>query len=157
MFSKLVDFFFYRGERVGFHGATFRLWKFRTMVQNADALGGYSVCEKDVRVTRIGRFLRRTHLDELPNLINVLRGEMVFIGPRPDVSYYANRIPEPERTIILSVKPGCIDPATLWNFNEGQRLNGKDDPERYYEEVIWPEKIKRQVVFIQSYLKRVSG
>jgi lipopolysaccharide/colanic/teichoic acid biosynthesis glycosyltransferase len=118
------------------------------MVQDADRIGGYSVSDEDGRVTRFGRFLRKTHIDELPNLINVLRGEMVLFGPRPDVPWYANRIPEPERSIIFSVKPGCIDPATLWNLDEGKKLSGKEDPEKYYEEVIWPQKIRKQVNYI---------
>lgn len=120
------------------------------MVQGADRLGSFSVSGNDSRTTKVGKVIRKLHIDELPNLINVLKGEMTLFGPRPDVPYYADRIPEPQRSIILSVKPGCIDPATMWNFNEGQRLNGKQDPEKYYEEVIWPEKIKRQVAFIEK-------
>jgi len=78
---------------------------------------------------------------------------MVLFGPRPDVPWYADRIPEPERSIIFSVKPGCIDPATLWNLDEGEKLSGKEDPEKHYEEVIWPQKIRKQV----SYIERCCG
>ena len=151
--DKIVNYIFYRTERVGRNGKIFTLWKFRSMVFDADSIGGYSVGYDDHRVTRIGRIIRRWHIDELPNLINVIKGEMNLLGPRPDVAYYDERIPEPEKSIILSVKPGCIDPATIWNFNEGIRLRGKEDPDRYYEDVIWPEKIKRQV----AYIKRCCG
>lgn len=161
MLSKVFNFFFYRGERVGKDGKRFKLIKFRTMVYGADRTGSLSVAQDDKRVTRIGRLLRVTHFDELPNLINVLKGEMNLIGPRPDVPFYADRIPEPDRSIILSVKPGCLDPATLWNFNEGMRLMGHEDPEKYYHEVIWPEKLKRQKQFILKWLnpsmKRCTG
>jgi len=114
------------------------------MVQGADKIGSFSVAEDDQRVTRIGRLLRKAHLDELPNLINVIRGEMSIFGPRPEIGYYIDRMPSAIRRVVLSVKPGCIDKATLWNFNEGKRLKGKTDPEAYYEKVIWPEKLRRQ-------------
>lgn len=152
--DRIINYFFYRSERVGKDGKRFTLWKFRTMVHGAEKIGPFSVARSDIRVTRIGRFLRRTHLDEIPNLINVLKGEMSLIGPRPDVPHYADRIPEPDRTIILSVKPGCVDPATLWNFNEGAKLDGQEDPEKYYEEEIWPEKLLRQKTFVLRFLNR---
>lgn len=151
--SRIIEFLFYRSERVGKDGKRFRLWKFRTMVQGADSIGGYSVAWSDNRITKVGSFLRRWHLDEIPNLVNVVKGEMNLIGPRPDVPYYADRIPEPQRSIILSVKPGCLDMATMWDLDEGEQLHGKPDPEKYYEEVIWPEKLRLQVSFIE----RCSG
>ena len=142
--GKLIDFIFYRSRRVGKHGRRFYLWKFRTMVQDADKMGSFSVAEDDRRITRIGHLMRRTHLDELPNLVNVARGEMAIFGPRPEIPYYVNKMPPTIRRVILSIKPGCIDKATMWNFNEGQRLKGKQDQEAYYEKVIWPEKLRRQ-------------
>ena len=120
------------------------------MVQGADRIGPYSVADDDPRVTRIGRLLRRTHLDELPNLINVARREMRLFGPRPDVKHYIDKMTDDERRIILSVKPGCIDLATLRNLNEGERLKGQADPEAYYENVIWPEKKRLQIAWINS-------
>uniref|UniRef100_A0A6M3KAG0 Putative sugar transferase n=1 Tax=viral metagenome TaxID=1070528 RepID=A0A6M3KAG0_9ZZZZ len=114
------------------------------MVKGTEKMGSFSIPEKDKRVTRIGRLLRKTHFDELPNLWNVLKGDMALFGPRPEVSYYVNKMPPAVRRVVLSVKPGCLDRATMWNFNEGQRLNGKEDPEAYYEEVIWPEKLRLQ-------------
>lgn len=142
--AKLIDFIFYRSWRVGKHGRQFYLWKFRTMVKGTEKMGSFSIPEKDKRVTRIGRLLRKTHFDELPNLWNVLKGDMALFGPRPEVPYYVNKMPPAVRRVVLSVKPGCLDRATMWNFNEGQRLNGKEDPEAYYEEVIWPEKLRLQ-------------
>jgi lipopolysaccharide/colanic/teichoic acid biosynthesis glycosyltransferase len=151
--DKILDFIFYRSERVGLHGKRFIMWKFRTMQRDSDKCGSFSVAYGDGRVIPFGRFLRKWHLDELPNLLTVLRGDMAIIGPRPDIPEYADRMPEPERTIILSVKPGCIDFATLWNFNEGMRLErAGEDPDKYYEEVIWPEKLKRQREFILKWL-----
>jgi len=149
--GKLIDFIFYRSRRVGRHGKSFLLWKFRTMVKGADKMGSFSVPEEDRRITSLGRILRKTHFDELPNLINVIRREMAFFGPRPEVPYYVNKMPPAIRRIVLSVKPGCIDKATIWNFNEAQRLKGKKDPEAYYEKVIWPEKLRRQC---ESIIKR---
>ena len=142
--GQFLDFIFYRSLRVGKHGKLFYLWKFRTMVQGADRCGPYSVAEDDGRVTRLGRFLRKYHLDELPNLVNVVRGEMSLFGPRPEVLYYVDKMPIDIRRVVLSVKPGCIDRATLNNLDEGKQLRGKEDPEAYYEKVIWPEKLRRQ-------------
>jgi len=140
----IVDFIFYRSTRIGQHGRPFKLWKFRSMVKGADKLGSYSVAADDARVTRLGRILRRTHLDELPNFFNVLKGDMAFIGPRAEIPYYVEKMPPTIKKIVLSVKPGCIDLATLRNLQEGSLLKGKDDPEIYYEKVIWPEKLRLQ-------------
>jgi len=148
--DSLLDFFFYRGERVGRHGNRFFMWKLRTMVRKADKTGGYSVSADDARVTGIGRILRMYHLDEFPNLINVIKGDMAIFGPRPEVPYYVEKMSPEEREVILSVKPGCVDLATFMNLDEGKQLEGKEDPEKYYEEVIWPLKKKKQIESIQS-------
>lgn len=141
---SLIDFFFYRGWRIGRHGKAFQLWKFRTMVRGADKEGIYSIADDDPRVTRIGKMLRKTHLDELPNIINVVKGDMALFGPRPEVPYFVERMPPQVRKVILSVKPGCIDKATMNNLNEGRRLKGQRDPDAFYEREIWPTKLKLQ-------------
>ena len=142
---------FYLGERVGMNGRLFRMCKFRTMVENAEAIGGFSTPADDPRLTRFGRILRRHKLDELPQLINVLRGEMSMVGPRPDVVKYVNHL-EGENRRILSVRPGMTDYSSLRFFNEGEILSKSDDPERTYLEEILPIKIKLQL----DYVKRRS-
>jgi lipopolysaccharide/colanic/teichoic acid biosynthesis glycosyltransferase len=138
---------FYSGIRVGRSGKPFRMLKFRTMVVNADKVGGPSAAADDPRITNTGRMLRRYKLDELPQLINVLRGEMSIVGPRPEVALYVAMFTESERT-ILSVKPGITDWASLWNSDEGAVLAGSPDPEKTYMEEIRPEKIRLQLRYI---------
>ena len=141
---RIIDFIFYRGERIGQYGKVFKMWKFRTMVHGAANNGPYSVGSDDQRVTRIGKILRRFHIDELPNVINVIKGEMSIIGPRPEVPYYIERMPPTIRRVILSVKPGIIDRASFWDRDEGKRLRGQPDPDGFYERKIWPEKLRLQ-------------
>jgi lipopolysaccharide/colanic/teichoic acid biosynthesis glycosyltransferase len=140
---------FYRGVRVGRGGVPFQMFKFRTMVVNADRIGGPSTADGDPRITRIGRWLRRHKLDELPQFLNVLTGEMSFVGPRPEVPYYVS-LYTPEEKIILSVRPGITDLATLWNANEGEVLATSADPEKAYMEQIRPEKIRLQLEYVHS-------
>jgi lipopolysaccharide/colanic/teichoic acid biosynthesis glycosyltransferase len=142
---------FYRGVRVGRHGKYFRMFKLRTMVVNADKVGGPSAADGDPRITRIGGWLRRHKLDELPQFINVLIGDMSFVGPRPEVPFYTDMFSDGERA-ILSVRPGITDFATLWNSNEGEVLARSADPERTYREEIRPTKIRLQL----EYVKRQS-
>ncbi len=138
---------FYRGVRVGRGGRHFRMFKLRTMVLNADRIGGPSAAAGDPRVTRIGAWLRRRKLDELPQFINVLIGDMSIVGPRPEVPFYTDMYSEQERA-ILSVRPGITDFATLWNSNEGEVLAGSVDPERTYMEKIRPTKIRLQLQYV---------
>lgn len=138
---------FYRGVRVGRSGKQFRMFKFRTMIVNADKVGGPSAASEDPRITGIGRILRRYKLDELPQLINVLRGEMSIVGPRPEVPFYVAMFTESERA-ILSVRPGITDWASLWNSDEGAALAGSPDPEKTYMEEIRPEKIRLQLKYV---------
>jgi lipopolysaccharide/colanic/teichoic acid biosynthesis glycosyltransferase len=140
---------FYRGVRIGRFGKPFRMFKFRTMVANADQIGGPSSASDDARITRVGCFLRQYKLDELPQLINVLRGEMSLVGPRPEVSQYVAMFSAEEKD-ILSVAPGITDWASIWNRDEGKLLAGSRDPERVYLEQIRPEKIRLQLAYVKN-------
>jgi lipopolysaccharide/colanic/teichoic acid biosynthesis glycosyltransferase len=139
---------FYRGVRVGRDGVPFRMFKFRTMVVDAERLGGPSTADDDHRVTVIGRLLRKYKLDEIPQLISVLIGDMSLVGPRPEVERYVRLMSNEER-IVLSVRPGLTDWATLWNSDEGAVLAGATDPERAYLELIRPEKIRLQLEYVR--------
>jgi len=141
---------FYRGVRVGRDGKLFRIFKFRTMVKNAEKMGGPSTAADDPRLLKIGKFLKKFQLDELPQLINVLKGEMSLVGPRPEVPFYVNMMSDGERKIILSVRSGMTDYASLWNFREGEILKGSADPEKAYVEKIRPEKIRLQMKYVKN-------
>ena len=146
---------FYGGVRVGRNGRPFRIFKFRTMVLNAEKLGGPSTAGDDPRITPVGRVLRRYKLDELPQLINVLKGEMTLVGPRPEVPQYVELFSEEERA-ILSVRPGMTDWASLWNSDEGALLAGSPDPEKTYLEKIRPEKLRLQLEYVRTRSLRVD-
>jgi lipopolysaccharide/colanic/teichoic acid biosynthesis glycosyltransferase len=148
---KLEDgsYVFYRGERVGFDGKLFRIFKFRTMIVDAEKSGASSTSDDDSRVIKIGKFLRKYKLDELPQLINVLKGEMSFVGPRPEVKKFTDLYSEKEKQ-ILSVRPGITDWASIWNANEGMLLAGAEDPDKAYLELIRPTKIKLQLRYIRE-------
>ena len=141
---------FFRGLRVGRHGRPFRIHKFRTMVVNAEKLGGPSTPADDPRITTVGRCIRRFNLDELPQFINVLKGEMSIVGPRPEVPQYVEMFTEEERE-ILTVRPGITDWASLWNPDEGAVLAGSDDPEKTYMERIWPEKHRLELEYVRNH------
>jgi lipopolysaccharide/colanic/teichoic acid biosynthesis glycosyltransferase len=139
---------FYRGVRAGRYGKPFRIFKFRTMVMNADKIGGPSSSANDPRITRVGGFLRRYKLDELPQLLNVLSGEMSLVGPRPEVLQYVAMFNAEEKA-ILSVTPGITDWASIANSDEGARLAGSPDPDKTYLEEIRPEKIRLQLEYVR--------
>jgi lipopolysaccharide/colanic/teichoic acid biosynthesis glycosyltransferase len=141
---------FYRGMRVGRHGKPFRIFKFRTMVVNADKLGASSTKDDDPRITRTGRFLRKFKLDELPQLINVLRGEMSFVGPRPQVKWAVD-LYTPEQQQLLTVRPGITDYASLHFPNEGEILKGSTDPDKDYMEKIHPEKMCLSLEYVRNH------
>jgi lipopolysaccharide/colanic/teichoic acid biosynthesis glycosyltransferase len=143
---------FYLGERVGKAGKVFKMFKFRTMVVDADKMGGPSTASDDPRLTKIGLFLKKYQLDELPQLINVLKGEMSLVGPRPEVKMYVDMMTCEEKDVILSVRPGMTDYASLWNFHEGEILKGSLDPEKTYQEKIRPKKLELQ----KKYVKEMS-
>lgn len=141
---------FFRGERVGKDGRLFKIYKFRTMVVDAGKLGGPSTPDGDPRITKAGRFIRKYKIDELPQLINVLKGEMSLVGPRPEVEEYVKLYSEEEK-VILSVLPGVTDYASIWNPNEGKILAGSKDPEKVYMEKIWPEKQRLRLEYARSH------
>jgi lipopolysaccharide/colanic/teichoic acid biosynthesis glycosyltransferase len=140
---------FYRGVRVGVGGKPFRIFKFRTMVVDADRKGGPSTADDDPRITRIGRKLRKYKLDELPQLINVFLGDMSLVGPRPEVPHYVKMYTDEEKA-ILTVRPGITDWASLWNADEGAILAGSLDPDKDYLEKIRPEKIRLQLKYVHE-------
>ena len=131
----------YRQLRVGRHGVPFRIHKFRTMRE--DGGGPLLTVGADPRITRAGHFLRRTRLDELPQLFDVLRGAMSFVGPRPEVPRYVAHYPPLLRARALSVRPGITDPASLAFVDEAALLARAVDPEREYIDVVLPLKLQR--------------
>lgn len=137
---------FYRQERVGLGGQTFRIHKFRSMRVGH---GGALVSEtEDRRVTRVGRFLRKSKLDELPQILDVLVGHMSLVGPRPEVSKYVDMWPAAARQVILSVRPGMTDPASIAFRNEADELAAAGDPERHYVESLLPRKVAMYVDYV---------
>lgn len=140
---------FYRGKRAGRDGKPFHILKFRSMVVDADKIGGPSTSERDARVTRSGRFIRRFKLDELSQLVNVLRGDMSLVGPRPEVCDKVERY-SPEERRVLRVRPGITDWASIWNSDEGGVLEGAPDPDAAYEIVIRPVKLKLQQHYCET-------
>jgi lipopolysaccharide/colanic/teichoic acid biosynthesis glycosyltransferase len=139
---------FYRGARVGLFGKPFRILKFRTMIENAEVVGTASTPEDDPRVTRFGRILRKYKLDELPQLFNVLAGQMSLVGPRPQVLWAVERYTQDERA-LLSVRPGITDYASLRFREEGEILRGSPDPDKDYFEKIHPEKMRLGLEYIR--------
>jgi len=139
---------FYRGTRVGLNGKKFRIFKFRTMVEDAEKMGGPSTALHDRRLTRIGMFLRKYKLDELPQLINIVIGEMSFVGPRPQVEEYTKMYNEAEK-MILSVKPGLTDYASIKFINLDQILSDEEVDEKYLRE-IEPEKNKLRIQYVKE-------
>lgn len=140
---------FYRGVRVGRKGKTFRIFKFRTMVVDAEKIGGPSTSDDDPRVTGAGKVMRDYKLDELPQLLNVLKGEMSIIGPRPEVPSEVETYSEREKR-IFEVRPGITDWASLEFHNEGEILKGAADPHAAYREKIKPEKIKLALKYVDE-------
>ena len=132
---------FFAQERVGRHGVGFRMWKFRTMAVDAERRGAQLTVGADPRITRVGRWLRRFKLDELPQLLNVLRGEMTLVGPRPEVPRYVALYTQAQRAVLRLV-PGITDPASIRYRDEAAELARAADPERFYIDEIMPEKIR---------------
>jgi lipopolysaccharide/colanic/teichoic acid biosynthesis glycosyltransferase len=138
---------FFVQERIGKDGKPFKIVKIRTMYP----VDGTSVTTaNDSRITKSGRLFRKTKIDELPQLFNILRGEMSFVGPRPDVPGYADRLTGDDR-IILSVPPGITGPATLKYRREEELLAAVEDPQKYNDEVIWPDKVRINRDYVQNW------
>lgn len=141
---------FYRGVRIGRNGLPFRIFKFRTMVVDAERRGGSATAADDPRLTKAGAALRRFKLDELPQLINVLLGDMSFVGPRPEVEKYVRAYSPAENRILLR-RPGITDWASIWNSDEGAALAGSTDPESDYERFILPTKLRLQIYYADNH------
>lgn len=142
---------FYRQTRVGRKGKPFKIFKFRTMIVDADRKGLSITVGRDSRITRVGAILRKTKLDELAQLINVLAGEMSFVGPRPEVPRYVEMYTPYQRQVLL-VRPGITDYASIAYRNENDLLEGCEDPEKKYIEEIMPAKIELNM----KYLREIS-
>lgn len=140
---------FYRQTRVGKDGKDFRLFKFRTMVSGSDKKGLITVGGRDSRITRIGYTLRKYKLDELPQLLNVLIGDMSLVGPRPEVRKYVDLYTEQQR-MVLSVQPGITDYASIEYSNENELLGQSDDPETTYIQEIMPHKLQLNLKYIRE-------
>ncbi|MEW6668917.1 MAG: sugar transferase [Thermodesulfobacteriota bacterium] len=140
---------FYRGVRAGMLGIPFRIFKFRTMVTNAELLGGPTTGTNDPRVTPIGAFLRRTKLDELPQFINVLAGQMSLVGPRPEVLEYTDQYRGEEKS-ILSMRPGITDYASV-EFADLDDLVGSEDPDGYFRKNILPHKNALRIKYVREW------
>jgi lipopolysaccharide/colanic/teichoic acid biosynthesis glycosyltransferase len=138
----------YRGVRIGRHGRPFTILKFRTMIADAERVGGTSTSDDDPRVTWVGRWMRSHKLDELPQLFNVLGGSMSLVGPRPQVAWAVDRYTTHERA-LLSVRPGLTDYASIHFSNEGELLRGAVDADTLYLELIAPTKIRLGLEYVQ--------
>ena len=142
---------FFRQERVGRDFQPFRIYKFRTMVVDAPRLGGQITAGRDPRITTIGHLLRKTKLDELPQLLNVLSGEMSLVGPRPEVPKYVEMF-RPQFAEVLSVRPGITDLASVKYRDENEILGRADDPEAAYVNQVLPDKL----ALATEYVRRAS-
>lgn len=140
---------FYRQVRVGKDGKEFRIFKFRTMIVDADKKGLAITVGRDNRITRMGRLLRKTKLDELAQLFNVFIGEMSFVGPRPEVPKYVKLYTPYQRQVLL-VRPGITDYASIAYRNENDMLEGAEDPEKMYIDVIMPDKIELNMKYLHE-------
>jgi len=140
---------FYRGVRSGLYGKPFRIFKFRTMVVNAETLGGPTTGTNDQRVTRVGVILRRTKLDELPQLLNVLKGDMSLVGPRPEVLEYTEQY-KGDEVCILSMRPGITDYASIEFADLDDRV-GSLNPDQFFREHILPHKNALRVRYVKEW------
>lgn len=141
---------FFRQVRVGRYGRAFMIFKFRTMYADAEARGRKITVGEDPRITRAGRFLRKFKIDELPQLFNVVKGEMSLVGPRPEVPRYVEYYPEEVRRQVLSIRPGITDFASILYKDENTVLAGAADPEATYVNVVLPEKLKHYVRYVSE-------
>lgn len=141
---------FYRQERVGKKNKDFKLYKFRSMKTGSDKKGLLTIGGKDPRVTKSGYYIRKYKLDEFPQLINVLLGDMSLVGPRPEVRKYVN-LYTPQQLHVLDVKPGITDLASIRYRNENELLEQSEDPEKFYREVVMQDKLKLNLEYIENH------
>ena len=141
---------FYKQLRVGRYGGDFYVYKFRSMRVGADKKGLITVGGRDPRITRTGYLIRKYKLDELPELWNVLIGDMSFVGPRPDVPGYADKL-EGENRRVLLLKPGITGPASLKYRNEEELLAQQEDPQKYNDEVLFPDKVRINIEYLDHW------
>jgi lipopolysaccharide/colanic/teichoic acid biosynthesis glycosyltransferase len=148
---------FYKQIRVGKNNKDFKLYKFRSMRVNSDKQGLLTVGSKDSRITKAGYFIRKYKIDELPQLFNVLKGDMSFVGPRPEVRRYVDLYSK-EQMKVLSVRPGITDPASIKYRNENDILSSQSNPEEYYIQHIMPVKLKINIDYIntQTFIKDIK-
>lgn len=140
----------FKQKRVGLHGKNFRVLKFRTMIMDAESKGAKVTTGGDSRITRLGHFLRQYKLDELPQLINVLKGEMSLVGPRPEVPEYVDFYPKEMKKAVLSVLPGITDRASIEFRNENELLAGSTDPVADYREKVLPIKLDYYMKYVNN-------
>lgn len=141
---------FYKADRGGYKGKTFKIYKFRTMVKNADKIGGGTTALNDSRITRVGHFLRKTKLDEIPQLINIIKGEMSFVGPRPELLRYTSQYDDIEK-YILKVRPGITDFSSIEFINLDEIVGGENADEMYEKYVL-----KRKNLLRIKYVSTIS-
>lgn len=139
----------FRQERVGLNGKRFKILKFRTMTVDAELRGGQLTSQGDARVTRVGRILRRTKIDELAQLFNVVVGDMALVGPRPEVPRYV-ALYDSEQREVLRVRPGITDPASIVYRNESEVLGSAGDPEAFYVEELFPRKLALSLAYVRQ-------
>ena len=137
---------FFRGERVGLHGRSFKIFKFRSMIPDCEGKGKWNVGDNDDRITRVGHFVRKSKLDELPQLINVVKGDMSLVGPRPELRCYVDMYTEREMP-ILDNRPGITDWASITNFEQFKGFTAAADPDEYYLNVLRPLKLTLQLYY----------
>jgi len=140
----------FKQDRVGLHGKLFKVLKFRTMIVNAEKLGAKVTTGDDSRITKSGRWLRKYKLDELPQLFNILKGEMSLVGPRPEVPEFVAFYTEEQKKIVHSVLPGITDNASIEFRNENEILAGSDNPVRDYREKILPIKLELYKQYVKK-------
>lgn len=141
---------FFRQERIGRHGKPFRIHKLRSMTQRQSAQASQITIGADARITRVGALIRRWKLDELVQLIDVFQGNMSLVGPRPEVPRYVALYPSDVASLVLSVRPGITDPASIHFRNENELLGKAADPEKMHRETILPEKLRLQSAYVRE-------
>ncbi len=142
---------FYRGRRIGRHGRPFQIYKFRSMIPDAESRGGTTTASGDARLTRVGRILRRYKIDEMPQLINIVAGQMSWVGPRPQVAWAVQRY-RPHERALLALRPGITDWASIRFHDEGEivQRSGIADPDAAYLRLIHPEKMRLQLQYLRE-------